>query len=31
MSAQTQKIDSLRASKKGLVQQLFPTLDEVKA
>jgi type I restriction enzyme S subunit len=29
--AQTQKIDTLKTHKKGLMQQLFPTLDEVPA
>ncbi|WP_429185506.1 restriction endonuclease subunit S [Aeromonas veronii] len=29
ITAQSQKIDALRAHKKGLVQQLFPLLDEV--
>ena len=28
--AQTQKLDSLKAYKKGLMQQLFPALDEVR-
>jgi type I restriction enzyme, S subunit len=31
ITAQTQKIDTLKAHKKGLMQQLFPALDEVKA
>lgn len=30
IAAQTQKLDALRAQKKGLMQQLFPTMDEVK-
>jgi type I restriction enzyme, S subunit len=30
ITAQTQKIDSLKTHKKGLMQQLFPALDEVK-
>ncbi|EMR0626298.1 MULTISPECIES: restriction endonuclease subunit S [Pseudomonadota] len=31
ITAQTQKIDALKTHKKGLMQQLFPTLDEVDA
>ena len=31
ITAQTQKIDALKTHKKGLMQQLFPTLDEVGA
>ena len=31
ITAQTQKIDTLKTHKKGLMQQLFPALDEVKA
>jgi type I restriction enzyme, S subunit len=31
IAAQTQKIDTLKTHKKGLMQQLFPALDEVKA
>ena len=31
ISAQTQKIDLLKTHKKGLMQQLFPALDEAKA
>lgn len=31
IAAQTQKIDLLKIHKKGLMQQLFPTLDEVQA
>jgi type I restriction enzyme S subunit len=27
--AQTQKLDTLKAHKKGLMQQLFPVMDEV--
>ena len=30
VTAQTQKIDTLKTHKKGLMQQLFPALDEVK-
>jgi type I restriction enzyme S subunit len=30
ITAQTQKIDTLKTHKKGLMQQLFPALDEVK-
>ena len=30
IAAQTQKLDALKAHKKGLMQQLFPSLDEVK-
>jgi type I restriction enzyme, S subunit len=30
ITAQTQKIDTLKVHKKGLMQQLFPALDEVK-
>jgi type I restriction enzyme, S subunit len=30
ITAQTQKIDALKTHKKGLMQQLFPALDEVK-
>lgn len=30
ITAQTQKIDTLKAHKKGLMQQLFPTLDEAQ-
>lgn len=30
IAAQTQKIDTLKTHKKGLMQQLFPSLDEVK-
>jgi len=30
MTEQNQKIDSLKIHKKGLIQQLFPILDEVK-
>jgi type I restriction enzyme S subunit len=29
ITAQTQKVESLKAHKKGLMQQLFPTVDEV--
>jgi len=31
ITAQTQKLDALKAHKKGLMQQLFPALDEVDA
>jgi type I restriction enzyme, S subunit len=31
ITAETQKLDTLKAHKKGLMQQLFPALDEVKA
>jgi type I restriction enzyme S subunit len=31
ISAQSQKIDALKTHKKGLMQQLFPVLDEVQA
>lgn len=31
VAAQTQKLDTLKAHKKGLMQQLFPTLDEAKS
>jgi type I restriction enzyme S subunit len=31
ITAQSQKIDALKAHKKGLMQQLFPTMDEVSA
>lgn len=31
VTAQSQKIESLKAHKKGLMQQLFPVLDEVQA
>jgi len=31
INAQTQKIEALKTQKKGLMQQLFPTLDEVDA
>jgi type I restriction enzyme, S subunit len=31
ITAQTQKIEALKTHKKGLMQQLFPALDEVKA
>ena len=31
ITAQTQKIKTLKSHKKGLMQQLFPSLDEVKA
>jgi type I restriction enzyme S subunit len=31
ITAQSQKIDTLKAHKKGLMQQLFPVLDEVPA
>ncbi|MEM9449803.1 MAG: restriction endonuclease subunit S [Cyanobacteria bacterium P01_E01_bin.6] len=30
ITAETQKLDTLKAHKKGLMQQLFPALDEVK-
>jgi hypothetical protein len=30
ITAQTHKIDTLKTHKKGLMQQLFPVLDEVK-
>ena len=30
ITAQTQKLDTLKAHKKGLMQQLFPSLDEVQ-
>jgi type I restriction enzyme S subunit len=30
ITAQTQRIDTLKTHKKGLMQQLFPALDEVK-
>ena len=30
ITAQTQKIDTLKVHKKGLMQQLFPSVDEVK-
>jgi len=31
ITAQSQKIDALKSHKKGLMQQLFPVLDEVPA
>jgi type I restriction enzyme S subunit len=31
ITAQTQKLDTLKTHKKGLLQQLFPSLDEVQA
>ena len=31
ITAQTQKVDALKAHKKGLMQQLFPAIDEVSA
>lgn len=31
ITAHSQKLDTLKAHKKGLMQQLFPTLDEVDA
>jgi type I restriction enzyme S subunit len=31
VAAQTQKIDALKTHKKGLMQQLFPSLDEMDA
>ena len=31
IAAQTQKLDTLKIHKKGLMQQLFPVLDEVSA
>jgi type I restriction enzyme, S subunit len=31
ITAQTQKLDTLKLHKRGLMQQLFPALDEVKA
>ena len=31
ITAQTQKIDAIKIHKKGLIQQLFPVLDEVPA
>lgn len=31
ITAQTQKLDALKAHKKGLMQQLFPAMDEVSA
>ena len=31
IAAQTQKLTALKTHKKGLMQQLFPTLDEVQA
>ncbi len=31
IAVETQKLDTLKIHKKGLMQQLFPTLDEVKA
>jgi type I restriction enzyme S subunit len=31
ITAQTQKLDALKAHKKGLMQQLFPAMDEVGA
>lgn len=31
ITAQTQKIDLLKEHKKGLMQQLFPRIDEVRA
>jgi type I restriction enzyme S subunit len=30
VTAETQKLDTLKAHKKGLMQQLFPALDEVQ-
>ena len=30
ITAQTQKLDTLKTHKKGLMQQLFPTLEEVQ-
>ena len=31
ITAQTQKLDAIKAHKKGMMQQLFPTMDEVSA
>ena len=31
ITAQTQKVDALKAHKKGLMQQLFPAMDEAEA
>ncbi|MCY7393399.1 MAG: restriction endonuclease subunit S, partial [Leptolyngbyaceae cyanobacterium CAN_BIN12] len=31
IAAQTEKIDALKTHKKGLMQQLFPAMDEVSA
>jgi len=31
IAAQTQKLDALKTQKKGLMQQLFPSPDEVEA
>ncbi|MFO6052719.1 restriction endonuclease subunit S, partial [Pseudomonas aeruginosa] len=31
ITAQSQKIDAIKIHKKGLIQQLFPVLDEVPA
>ena len=30
ISAQTQRLETLKAQKKGLMQQLFPVMDEVE-
>jgi type I restriction enzyme S subunit len=31
ITAQTQKLDSLKTHKKGLMQQMFPSMEEIEA